>query len=72
MGLDPEDYSWYLDLRRYGSVKHSGFGAGFGRLVCYVTGKFGGLMRRPCLNTFFFCYTLCNVPDSSFLSFAST
>jgi len=38
MGLNPEDYWWYLDLRRYGSVPHSGFGLGFERLVQYVTG----------------------------------
>lgn len=38
MGLEAEDYKWYLDLRRYGSVPHSGFGAGFERLVCYTTG----------------------------------
>jgi asparaginyl-tRNA synthetase len=37
-GLKSEDYSWYLDLRRYGSVPHSGFGLGFERLVQYVTG----------------------------------
>ncbi|GAB6089703.1 asparagine--tRNA ligase [Spirochaeta dissipatitropha] len=36
--LNPEDYWWYLDLRRYGSVPHSGFGLGFERLVQYVTG----------------------------------
>ncbi len=38
MGLDPEDYWWYLDLRRYGTVPHSGFGLGFERLLLYVTG----------------------------------
>lgn len=37
-GLVPADYSWYTDLRRYGSVPHSGFGAGFGRLVNFTTG----------------------------------
>lgn len=38
MKLKEEDYSWYLDLRRYGSVPHSGFGCGFERLVCYTSG----------------------------------
>jgi asparaginyl-tRNA synthetase len=38
LGLNPEDYDWYLDLRRYGGVKHSGFGLGFERLVMYLTG----------------------------------
>ncbi len=38
LGLKPEDYSWYLDLRRYGGVKHSGFGLGFERLIMYLTG----------------------------------
>ncbi|NOR25282.1 MAG: asparagine--tRNA ligase [Desulforhopalus sp.] len=37
-GIDLADYSWYMDLRRYGSVPHSGFGLGFERLVQFVTG----------------------------------
>ena len=36
--LDPEEYWWYLDLRRFGSAPHSGFGLGFERLVQFVTG----------------------------------
>ena len=36
--LDPAEYKWYTDLRRYGTVPHAGFGAGFERLVSYVTG----------------------------------
>jgi len=35
--LSEEDYWWYTDLRKYGSVPHSGYGLGFERLVCYVT-----------------------------------
>ncbi|PRI53268.1 amino acid--tRNA ligase-related protein, partial [Haemophilus influenzae] len=38
MGLNPDDYWWYRDLRKYGSVPHSGFGLGFERLIVYVTG----------------------------------
>lgn len=38
MGLNKEDYWWYRDLRRYGTVPHAGFGLGFERLVAYVTG----------------------------------
>jgi asparaginyl-tRNA synthetase len=37
-GLDPEDYWWYLDLRRFGSVPHAGFGLGFERIVQFMTG----------------------------------
>jgi asparaginyl-tRNA synthetase len=36
--LDPHAYSWYIDLRRYGSVPHAGFGLGFERLLMFVTG----------------------------------
>ena len=38
VGLHPEDYSFYLDLRRYGSFPHAGFGLGFERMLMYVTG----------------------------------
>src|SRR5690554_1835426 len=38
MGLPKEEYSWYRDLRRYGTVPHAGFGLGFESLVSYVTG----------------------------------
>jgi asparaginyl-tRNA synthetase len=38
LGLSPEDYWWYLDLRRYGSTHHAGFGLGFERLIMYLTG----------------------------------
>lgn len=38
LGLDQSSYEWYIDLRRYGSVKHSGFGLGFERLIMYLTG----------------------------------
>ena len=38
LGMNTEDYSWYLDLRRFGTVPHSGFGMGFERLIQYVTG----------------------------------
>ena len=38
LGMNPEDYWWYLDLRRYGGTTHSGFGLGFERMVMYLTG----------------------------------
>lgn len=37
-GLNPEDYSWYADLRKYGGCKHAGFGLGLERLIMYMTG----------------------------------
>ncbi len=37
-GLDPKDYGWYLDLRRWGTVPHAGFGLGFERMLMFVTG----------------------------------
>jgi asparaginyl-tRNA synthetase len=37
-GLGPDEYWWYLDLRRYGSVPHAGFGLGFERIVQFMTG----------------------------------
>ena len=38
MGLPPENYEWYLDLRRFGTIPHCGFGLGFERMVQFVTG----------------------------------
>jgi len=38
LGLKMEDYWWYLDLRRYGSTRHAGFGLGFERAIMYITG----------------------------------
>jgi asparaginyl-tRNA synthetase len=38
MEIDPEELYWYLDLRKFGSCVHSGFGLGFERLVQFVTG----------------------------------
>ena len=38
LGMKPEDYWWYCDLRRYGTCTHAGFGLGFERMVMYLTG----------------------------------
>ena len=38
MGLNEEDYWWYLDLRKYGGAKHAGYGLGFERMIMYLTG----------------------------------
>ena len=37
-GLNKEDYWWYLELRKYGGVVHSGYGLGFERIIMYITG----------------------------------
>ncbi|MDD3168375.1 MAG: asparagine--tRNA ligase, partial [Eubacteriales bacterium] len=38
LGLNEDDYWWYLDLRKYGGVKHAGYGLGFERIIMYITG----------------------------------
>ena len=38
LGMNPEDYWWYCDLRRFGSCRHAGYGLGFERMVMYLTG----------------------------------
>lgn len=38
LGLKKEDYSWYLDLRKYGGTRHAGYGLGFERMIMYLTG----------------------------------
>lgn len=51
LGLDPETYGWYLDLRRFGSVPHSGFGLGLERLLLYMTGMKNIRDVIPCPRT---------------------
>jgi asparaginyl-tRNA synthetase len=50
-GMKPSDYEWYLELRKYGTVPHSGFGLGFERLVQYVTGMTNIRDVIPCPRT---------------------
>ena len=38
MGFRLEEYEWYMDLRRFGSTRHAGFGLGFERMIMYLTG----------------------------------
>ena len=38
LGMNPDDYKYYCDLRRYGSCRHAGYGLGFERMVMYLTG----------------------------------
>ena len=38
LGLNEEDYWWYMNLRKYGGTKHAGFGLGFERIIMYITG----------------------------------
>ena len=38
LGMDLKDYWWYLELRKYGGVKHAGYGLGFERMIMYATG----------------------------------
>ena len=51
MGFAMEDYWWYLELRKYGGVKHSGFGLGFERLIMYMTGVSNIRDVLPCPRT---------------------
>ena len=38
LDMDKEEYTWYMNLRKYGTTVHSGFGMGFERLIIYLTG----------------------------------
>ena len=38
LGLDEKDYWWYMELRKYGTAPHAGFGMGFERMIMYLTG----------------------------------
>jgi len=38
IGLNEDDYWWYMELRKYGGVKHAGYGLGFERMIMYLTG----------------------------------
>ena len=38
LGMEAEDYDWYMDLRKYGGTKHAGYGLGFERAVMYLSG----------------------------------
>ncbi|NJB69340.1 asparaginyl-tRNA synthetase [Desulfobaculum xiamenense] len=51
LGLNPDDYWWYMDLRRFGSVPHAGFGMGFERLLMMVTGVTNIRDVIPCPRT---------------------
>jgi asparaginyl-tRNA synthetase len=50
-GLKEEDYAWYLDLRRFGSVPHAGFGLGLERMMMYLTGMKNIRDVIPCPRT---------------------
>ena len=45
--MDPADYKWYLDLRRYGTVPHAGFGLGFERMLMFIS-SYSGVFRSSC------------------------